>query len=934
MKKTVTKKLFLSIVFLWGSSVGILAQETATISMNFNVPDSKAVSIDNTYYTMVGEQMTLTVQVDPTEPITSVESLSYTLDGQTVDLVQEDYTLSVENLLTFNVTLAKEMTDAAISMAMKYSTANKQSVEVQGDGEYQLTVLPAIVAPQCSPSEKLYYTSSSSPISIGVQAEGSGGGTWSYSWDDGTTDLQMSFNPATASLKETTTLTLTITNVAPDNETEWYKETISYPIYVYETPSVRIQSIADDLHFYKQLPDGYWSAEVDGGGNTTEYYWYVDENETFSRSGRFNPQTVATNAIVKEVVKLVVVSYADDDTEIWRSDELFNEEYTIYPAATLSADKLTKSIYLGESVTFSPTYNNGGYPNGNVYEWSGDMEGTSKDLTVKPTTVGTYTYTLQASNNYGDVVWEPYATQTYTLNVYQIPSTVITENINYSNNFEGAQNLPIDNLTCTLTQAYRNAEGSQLSLINRDVVNVSVDNRNGSTEWSYSVTDNGKALFAPYTLSTTIGVHQLVISVVNGENEMEAPFRAEYKRSYQVYETPLANRSVGYEDSYETCGGRQVPLSISLSGGHDEGLKCQWLKDGKAIANATSTTYTDNIDYTTSGDANMKKYVIGANVTYTLNGKKRYDLTIPFNINYWPAPKNISDFAIADLQNTKNHFDGTSIDGAIRVGNTLQLSVNRAVGGYGNPSVWNYVWSRDGEEIYNYSTVNQWKSTIDEVTTYALGATKGSKDVVYTLRTSNYRDGLWADNTMSKTIRIYNKPATPSSLTKKGSGVSGTMIATTTGVSDSELEGRQYFLVFGYEDAVGNEVKSIEKRQSNPGDTRFETSFSASEVNNSSYRFFVYAMWKYDDAVTVTSGKRYIDTVNEEWDGSNYTAVTRSVIPETTSIVAPSNSIKDTQRVYTINGQLVKDSTNLASGIYIIEKIADGQRSTKKIVVK
>lgn len=923
-------------VLLWGISVGMFAQKAANITMSFNSPDSKAVSMDNTYYSMVGDQVTFTAQVDPTEPISEIKTLSYTLNDQIVNLAATDYKLAANNILTFDVLLSQEMTNAAFDMTMEYSTAKSNSVTVQGYGSYQLTVLPVIVAPQCSASGKQYVTIDNSSFSIGVQTAGQGGGTWIYSWNDGTSDMQKNFNPATATIKETTNLTLTIANVAPDNKTEWYKETITYPIYVYEKPSVQTHSIADDLHFYKQLPDGNWSVDLTGGGSTTEYWWSLDDTESKSKSNQFNPQTAANNAIEKHSIKLVVVTYADDNTELWRSNELFNEEYTIYPAATLSADKFTKSIYLGESVTFSPTYNNGGYPDGNVYEWSGDMAGISRELTVKPTSAGTYTYVLNASNNYGAAVWEKYDTQTYTLNVYQIPSTVITEDIQYSNDFDGAQTLSDDNFTCTLTHAYQNAEGSQISVIDKDIVNISVKNRNGSPNWSYSVTDNGNVLSAPYVLPKTIGDHQLVISVVNGDGEMETtPFRAEYKRSYRVCETPLATRTAGYAESYETCGGRQIPMSITIVGGHDGGWQYQWKKDGADIANATSTTYTDNIEYVTFGDADMKNYTIGANATYTLNGKRRLDTTIPFRISYWPMPQNISDFSIKDLQNEKNQFDGTSIDGATRVGNTLQFSVDRAVGGYGNPSVWSYIWRRDGAEIQNYTTTNGWKSSFDETVSYDIGINKGYKDVEYTLRVSNYQNGTWSDNTMSKTIRVYNRPETPTSLKKKGSGASGTMVAT-TGLTDTQLEGRQYFLVFGYEDAEGNEVKSFEKQQSNPGNTRFEANFSASEVNNSNNRFFVYALWKYDNAVAITSGKCYVDGADEDWDGSNFVAVTRSVIPESATSIddTPSGTIVDAQRVYTINGQLVKNSQSLPSGIYIIETITNGQRNTRKVVVK
>ena len=652
--------------------------------------------------------------------------------------------------------------------------------------------------------------------------------------------------------------------------------------------------------------------------------------ENKSQSNQFNPQTSAGSSVIKDVVKLVVVTYADDGTELWRSDELFNEEYTIYPQATLSADKLTKSIYLGESITFAPTYNGGGNPSGNEYEWSGDTTGSSKDLIITPNSTGTFTYILKSQNKYGNAVWEAYDDQIYTLNVYEQPSSVMTETITYDDQFDGGQNVPAKIITSTLTYPNTNTETSLSSVLNTDIVSLSVANSNGAESWSYTVTDNGELLAEPYQLPQTVGTHQIVISVVNGSSEMETPYRAEYKHSYIVYLTPSADRTNGYMTSYETCGGRQVPLSVYVDGGDANGWSCQWKKDGKDIGGQTAYSYTDDIVYNTSGDADMKSYVVGANVIYTLDGIVRLDKTVDFTINYWPMPQNIDNFTITDVQKGAN-----VLNGAIRKGNTLRFSAERAVGGYGNPSVWQYQWTKNDVEFKTYTTTNDWTEAFEEEASVNMGKSKVYEDVVYALRTTNPQNGLWAENMMSKTVRIYNRPETPTSLVKKGSGASGTMIATTTGLTDANLEGYQYFLVFGYEDAFGNEIKSFERQQSNPGNTRFETQFSSSEVNNSSNRFFVYAMWKYDNGVKVTSGKRYVDSVDEEWDGSDYIGATRA-IPDMASSIEKLfiSSSENGTRVYTLGGQIIKNPTNLSQGVYIVETISDGKRIAKKMFVK
>lgn len=933
MKNVVFKKLFLHTLLLWGIRVLMVAQNTATITMDFKAADSKYIYHDDIYYTMIGDQATFTIRVDSDDPISSVEALSYTLGTQTKKLPSSDYTLAKDGTITFDVDLSEEVNNAAISVSMTYSTTKKKNIEAKGSCSSPLTVNPAIVAPQYSSTDKQYVSSSASSITIGAQKAGTGGGTWVYSWNDGTYGRQLEFNPSKATPQKTTNVILTVKNLAPDNKTEWFKETISYPIYVYDIPTIQTHSIADKLHFYKKLPNGYWSVDVTGGGNKTEYWWYVNEKETKTQSNQFNPNTTANNTAVSNTVKLVIVTYADDNTELWRSKELFNEKYTVYPTATLSADRLTRSIYLGETASFSPSYNNGGYPNGNVYKWSGDITGNSKDITVKPTSAGTYTYVLQASNNYGEEVWETYEDQKYTLNVYPVPSSVITENIRYNNDFDGAQVIKDDHFTSTLTPARKSVTGDAISAIEKDIVAVSIANRDGAKQWSYSITDNGSPMSEPYQLSNTVGDHHLVITIVNGEGEVESPFRAEYKRSYHVYEVPEARRTAGYSDSYETCGGRQVPLSISVSGGHIGGWDYQWKKDGVAITNTQSTNYTENVNYSTSGDANKRSCLISANATYTLQGKKRYEKSIPFTINYWPEPHVISDFSITDIQNEKNSFTGDEYDFATRLNNTLQFSVARAVGGYGNPSIWVYQWSKDETAWKDYATTDKWESSFTEAAMSNMGNTKDYKDVVYSLRATNYQNGLWADNTIRKTIRIYNRPETPSTLIKKGSGASGTMIATIN-VSDTDSEKRDYYLVFGYEDAAGQEIKSYEKKQTNPGNTRFEANFSSTEVKDSNNRFFVYALWKYDDGISITSGKRYMDGVDEDWDGSDYFSSTRVTDAETTIIENVPSDIPSHYNIYAIDGSLIKNTGSLKSGIYLFETIANGERTVRKVMVK
>ena len=898
-----------------------------------------AVKVDNVWHATNGANVKFVMtfvspELEENQRNLQIQSVTCQFNGE-----MKTGALTNSNTFEFEgVASMKDSQVATFSLSYSYEQLNE-------DNKYEvITPDPMVInseeiriwdTPSCS-VEVLGSNYSTSDRTLKAITMG-GSEQWAYLWngiqgDESYIEMKPSLLPARVGTD------IEIKNYAPDGKTEWlvYKSSIS--TYFYDIPTVTTKSIADDLVFYKQLPESYWSVDVVGGGSTTEYLWYLNDTELKSENNQFNPETKATDAIVKGNVKLVVVTYADDGTELWRSDKLFNEEYTIYPQATLSADKLTKSIYLGETAIFSPSYNGGGFPSGNVYVWSGDIESASKDLTVSPTSAGTYTYVLKSQNKYGDNVWEVYDDQIYTLNVYQQPSCVITETIDYDSEFEGATVVPQTQKEVVLRYGDPAPNSSTLSMLKNDIVRFVLTNNGGAAEWSYRVTDNGTSLEAPYQLSQEIGSHQLVISVVNGENEMETPYREEYRCTYIYSSLPSAERASGCNETYETCGGNQIPLSISVSG-NQEGWKVQWKKDGKNLEGQTSYTYIDNVVYNDlSGDGDKRTSIVGANVTFLSGDKVRFDKTINFEINYWPEPRNISDFAIKDLYNENNKFtNDKSIDGATRRGNALMFMAERAAGGYGNPSVWKYEWTKNSSVLNTYTTVDGWESSFMENVDVVMGNTKDYEDIVYSLRTSNYQNGLWAaENIVSKTIRVYNRPATPTSLTKKGTGASGTMIAITNGLTDKDLEDRQYYLVFGYEDSHGNEIRSFEKQQTNLGNTRFEAQFSSSEVNNSNYRFFVYAKWKYDNNVEITSGKRYINGVDEIWDGSDYSGLTRSVVDgDASSIMDVSDSIERSYtRIYTLGGQMVRSSEHLPSGIYIIETLCNGKKSTQKVVVK
>lgn len=787
-----------------------------------------------------------------------------------------------------------------------------------------------------------------------------GSDQWKYSWDDGSEEdcdkrewSEVITKPSEGLPKRVDT-TIIIKNYAPDGETEWFAHSERISTYFYDEPQIiEEHSIADDLHFYKNFPEGVsWSVVVKGGGDTMVYNWFLNDKLMSSDKPNFRPEINMENEEIKGNIKLQIITYADDDKELWYK-ECFNEDYIIYPpAALLSDEEITKSVYTGKTVKFSPDYNTGGFPDGNQYEWydaDGRLVGYSKDYEPSTNVAGTYVYMLQSKNMYGDEPWEIYPDQTFTLCVYDQPNVKINTHIDYNSEFdeEYAQTVDSEDISVQLTYDKPTQDSPTYLILEDDIVKISLEPSIGFN-MSCTVTDNGDKLSPnsqyEYVLPQDKDMHQLVISIDDDEN-IEDFFSTKYECIYHRCPNPSATITEGYGDTYETCGGSLIEFSITTDGGDENGWSVQWKKDGKLVGQ-TSNTYTDEIDYNSGGDGESTESKIFAEVSYSQGGKKRYVKDFSFTIICWPEPQNISDFAIEDvykriMYNKDNKLtDDNSIDGATRKGNKLKFMAEKATGGFGNPSLWEYEWTKNGDILNIYTTTQEpWIASFEEELKMDLGPIKTYEDIVYSLTTSNINptdNSYGAKQTLSKTIRVYNKPETPTALVKKGNGTSGTMIAVTNGLTDADLEAREYYLVFGYEDSDGNELCAFEKQQTNLGDTRFEAQFTSSEVNNPNYNFFVYAKWKYANNVEITSGKRYVDWTNSEWDGSDYTGLTRSLDDGNTSSIVeiPHSSEHSYTRIYTLGGQMVNNSKYLTSGIYIMETLCNGTRTTQKIVVK
>jgi hypothetical protein len=224
------------------------------------------------------------------------------------------------------------------------------------------------------------------------------------------------------------------------------------------------------------------------------------------------------------------------------------------------------------------------------------------------------------------------------------------------------------------------------------------------------------------------------------------------------------------------------------------------------------------------------------------------------------------------------------------------------------------------------------------VTPSLVSDTYKTSTYTYTLTASNVGPygRVWDSRSgMSHQVTVHSKPQTPASLTIKGTGKSRTLICQMpAAITDANLADRQYYLVFGY--VVGSEhLDFASQLQNNTSQLRWNKQFyTVGQMNNA----YVYSVFKSGN-VEIASGKRYLTSVDEAWDGSTYNGTTRSVIANETTGVDDVFAVEDAgtcKRVLTLDGKFVANTTEgLVPGVYLVQyENQDGELTTKKIIVK
>lgn len=399
------------------------------------------------------------------------------------------------------------------------------------------------------------------------------------------------------------------------------------------------------------------------------------------------------------------------------------------------------------------------------------------------------------------------------------------------------------------------------------------------------------------------------------------------------------NRAVTPVDLYGD-GSQIVNFDFSPTNGNEgniEGWSYTWKRNDDVLSH---NAYTWNHAVETSTTEPYEDIVLSVEIknvcpetAVQLGNNVGLSLTKSYKVRVWHKVAFPASINMIDMQNASNDMSKSH---SIRKGNTMQVHVTPISYGYAPNGVRNYQYSWT-DNVPNNSTTNWTSVATNSQTADVFGYDTYSYGL--TMRNIGPRGTYWDEKNLEYNVNVYNSPQTPLSLTKKGNGTSGTMIVTTR-TSDVNLEKNDYYLVFGYTNASG-ETKFDVQKQVNNGQVRWTNRYQSQTEMASA---FVYAVWiDKESKVLVTSGRRYMNGTDEDWDDSDYNYLsghsnTRSIIDNKATsvddIVDEDLTSKDMQ-VYDTNGILVGTTTKgLASGIYIIRYTQDGVVKSKKISVK
>ena len=748
-------------------------------------------------------------------------------------------------------------------------------------------------------------------------------GGWTYEWKDVDSGADLGHNAAfTYSNQETDDIvnrhvTLTVKNTATieNNQTEeWFSQTYHFYANFFPLPVVAFD---DEYALNVQngetqkmgfiIKDHKGNTIFDNPNYTWLYKWSAGGKSSNEATYSYKAENDNNNDGIQNLVTVVVSGLLKDGNgEAW--EKTLQHTYTVWPipgnAIEVPANGQDKPIeYFQNQKCQLSTTSNGGYKSGWTYEWkdmdTGDvisqnpsftLESKSNDDIVKRHVALTVVNTAVINDNQTKEWFR--ASYNYYVNFY--PDPVVAFENTYPDNVIDGDKVPMG-LTI------KDRKGNSI-----------IDN--SSFVWSYEWKENNalksQSVNYDYIASNAANNNgeqcQITLTVLGRLNGVNATFTTSCPHTYVIWPKPEVRNLSNSEEQIVECGGRTIDLQVVSAGGQKTGWTCQWYKDGIEIPNETAYRYVKNLERVSTSNEIVEKYSVRVrNITENV---VRKDTTITYSVLLYPEPWVPSDIAIVDKNRNVKPLN------AIRDGNTVSLLCDECYGGY--PGAWTYEWTQNGIKV---SGNHNAETSI--VAGYTGDTKENSKTVELKCVVKNaYSSVPWENYTYTKTFTVYKKPQTPLSLVIKGKGASGTVIATTK-LSDTDLQECEYYLVFGYLDANGIMHDFASQLQTNPGEVRWSKQMPADIVNNSSNTLYVYALWKYG-SIEVTSGLRSVNSVDEDWDDSDYSGHTRGIISQSTAISEHKmdNYLTNVSDIYSIDG---KKKSQMSKGMNIV-KNSDG----------
>ena len=416
-------------------------------------------------------------------------------------------------------------------------------------------------------------------------------------------------------------------------------------------------------------------------------------------------------------------------------------------------------------------------------------------------------------------------------------------------------------------------------------------------------------------------------------------------------------------------------MKSTPSGGYNAGWDYTWLdgstaisgkkdKDCTLIANNTGNTYVDK----TYKLIAVNK--IGQNVGFSnSNNPITYD-----KIRIWPSIQFHTDINCDKAYIIENK--------KVREGDEFTLSVTKATGGYqptGNYAYnFNYQWRNEESKTESYyyeenSKVGNKKSATRE------------KDYFVEIWQNGPYGNEWGRAASSNMkIKFYPCPQIPVSVVRKGNGTTQTLIVMNGTADDNNgnnpmIVNDDYTYRFGYTDISGQDYlsKPKTKRWFRLNPDYFEGT-SASDFNSADARLWVIAEWQYEDGVTVTSGRVFVDKPSEPYFnassffyGGNASSQAPRFLPfhegkdvdGINTVIANAGAISivgdmlminfdsptdATINIYNLSGSCLKtinvygqssvneplNLNSLSKGVYLVETLTNGIRDIKKIIIR